>query len=314
MIYSKKTASLVKCFSRCDQRGDMERIRVDSDELKAKSKAFETSAGIFAEAGKEILAVAAALPSYDGQLSGPARAAALEINKQCQDIHTALTTDADSLMRIAKAFEETDLQTIQLFSGYQNTISRSVSLSGLLSAQKVLLSGIDTSDWGPPWDSTTTEIKPGPLGRPMTVTTDKKILPDGSVVEHITQTWTIVPTPEEIKAWSTNEKLCLIGLNLLLFFLLGGEELIAKILGAVTSVLADVIDLLNIQIPDLSKYFYSPEPSDTVTVTQEVYYKMSPDGTRIDYERDVYHQVVTSSDGKVKNDSYSDTGWYHLDD
>lgn len=93
----------------------MERIRVDTDELKTKSKAFETSAGVFAQAGKDILAYAASLPSYDGQLSTPARAAALEINRQCQDVHSSYLNDAQSLARTAQAFADVDNQTVDVF-------------------------------------------------------------------------------------------------------------------------------------------------------------------------------------------------------
>jgi uncharacterized protein YukE len=90
----------------------MERIRVDTAELKSKSKVFATSAGLYAQAGDEILGFVARLPGYDGQLSGPARAAAAEINRQCKDLYTAYKGDADSLVRIAQAFEEADNQAV----------------------------------------------------------------------------------------------------------------------------------------------------------------------------------------------------------
>jgi hypothetical protein len=51
----------------------MERIKVDTTILKEKSKVFKTSAGVYAQCGSEILNLVAGLPSYDGQLSGPAR-------------------------------------------------------------------------------------------------------------------------------------------------------------------------------------------------------------------------------------------------
>jgi uncharacterized protein YukE len=90
----------------------MDRIRVDTDELKAKSKAIETSAGVFAQAGKDILAYSATVPSYDGQLSTSARAAALEINRQCQAVHTSYISDSQSLSKTAQAFAEADSQII----------------------------------------------------------------------------------------------------------------------------------------------------------------------------------------------------------
>jgi len=100
----------------------MERIRVDTDQLKAHAKVFESSADIFAQVGKDILSFAATLPSYDGQLSTPARAAALEINRQCQDVSNCLNSDAQSLAHTAKAFEDVDSQTVKDLDNSTNGI------------------------------------------------------------------------------------------------------------------------------------------------------------------------------------------------
>jgi hypothetical protein len=101
----------------------MKRIRVNTEELKDKSKAFESSAGVFSEAGKELMAFVAGLPSYDGQLSPPARAAALEINRQCQDLHDGFMSDSQSLAKTALAFENVDKQTINILESAQGDIA-----------------------------------------------------------------------------------------------------------------------------------------------------------------------------------------------
>jgi uncharacterized protein YukE len=101
----------------------MERIKVDTTVLREKSKVFETSAGVYAQAGSELLSLVASLPSYDGQLSGPARASALEINRQCQELHDCLLSDAQSLIRTAQAFEEVDGQTITTLAENQTALS-----------------------------------------------------------------------------------------------------------------------------------------------------------------------------------------------
>lgn len=93
----------------------MEHIRIDTDKLNAHSKQFESSAAVFSQVGKDILSFAAGLPSYDGQLSTPARAAALEINRQCQEVSGCYSGDAQSLARTAQAFEEVDNQTTKMF-------------------------------------------------------------------------------------------------------------------------------------------------------------------------------------------------------
>jgi hypothetical protein len=59
----------------------MPRIRVNTEDLKAQAKVFESAAAAFGKAGDDILAAALSMPSYDGQLSGPARTAGFEIQR-----------------------------------------------------------------------------------------------------------------------------------------------------------------------------------------------------------------------------------------
>jgi uncharacterized protein YukE len=93
----------------------MKRIRVNTEELKAKSKDFDSAASLFSSAGEEILAVAMSMPSYDGQLSGPARTAGSEIQSQGRSLNASLSNDAESLSTTAKEFEVEDNKTINLF-------------------------------------------------------------------------------------------------------------------------------------------------------------------------------------------------------
>ena len=102
----------------------MDRIRVNTEELRQKSKEFESSAEAYAQVGKDILSFVGGLPSYDGQLSTPARAAALEINRQCQDLHGSYTNISQSLARTAQAFEEADNQAVDTFTINQLEISK----------------------------------------------------------------------------------------------------------------------------------------------------------------------------------------------
>lgn len=108
----------------------MDRIRVNTEELRQKSKVFKSSADVYAQAGKDILSFVAGLPSYDGQLSGPARATALEINRQCQDLHDCLISDAQSLVKTAKAFEDVDNQIINALSDAQLAIANTPLTTG----------------------------------------------------------------------------------------------------------------------------------------------------------------------------------------
>jgi type VII secretion effector (TIGR04197 family) len=101
----------------------MARIKVDTEELKIKAKDFESAAEAIKRAGDEILATAMEMPSYDGQLSGPARKAGFEIQSQCRDLSGAFSNDADSLRKIATDFEGVDNQIVNALSIQQNIIS-----------------------------------------------------------------------------------------------------------------------------------------------------------------------------------------------
>jgi hypothetical protein len=111
----------------------MTRIRVNTEDLKNKAKDFESAADAFNRAGDEIAALAMSMPSYDGQLSGPARKAGYEIQSQAREMKTALSGDAESLRKAAQAFEEVDNRTIDILG--ENT--------ALLSNAPVLTTNLD---------------------------------------------------------------------------------------------------------------------------------------------------------------------------
>jgi uncharacterized protein YukE len=102
----------------------MGRIRVNTEDIKNKAKDFDSAAEAFKRAGDDILAAAMAMPSYEGQLSGPARKAGYEIQKQTRELSIALAGNAESLRKTAQAFEEVDNQTVKLFE------ENSILLSG----------------------------------------------------------------------------------------------------------------------------------------------------------------------------------------
>ncbi len=92
----------------------MARIRVNTDDLKTKAKDLETAANAFNTAGDKILAAAMAMPSYEGQLSSPARAAAYEIQRQSREVQASLSSDAQSLQKTAQDFENVNNQTVDI--------------------------------------------------------------------------------------------------------------------------------------------------------------------------------------------------------
>jgi uncharacterized protein YukE len=106
----------------------MARIRVNTEDLKNKAKDFDSAAEALKRAGDDILAAAMAMPSYDGQLSGPARKAGYEIQKQTRELSTALAGDAESLRKTAQAFGAVDNQTIELLDNNLASIKMSTPL------------------------------------------------------------------------------------------------------------------------------------------------------------------------------------------
>jgi uncharacterized protein YukE len=90
----------------------MTRIRVDTEELRKSAKELAASADNIGRAGDEILAVAMALPSYDGQLSGPARKGGYEIESQMKQIQNKINGDSNSLTWIAESFKKADAEMV----------------------------------------------------------------------------------------------------------------------------------------------------------------------------------------------------------
>jgi hypothetical protein len=103
----------------------MARIRVNTEDLKNKAKDFDSASEAWKRAGDDILAAAMALPSYDGQLSGPARKMGYEFQKQARELSAALAGDAESLRKTAQAFEEVDNKTVDTLGENKTLMSAS---------------------------------------------------------------------------------------------------------------------------------------------------------------------------------------------
>ena len=260
----------------------MERIRVDTDELKTKSNALETSAGIFAQAGKDILAYAASMPSYDGQLSTPARAAALEINRQCQDVYSLYLNDAQSLARTAQAFADVDNQTVDVFGENTALLSESPLYGGpggeVIPPDSYTVTSVTESDGS----ITTTEIT-------------RTHNPDGTVTERRVVTNKKVFNRKTAKEWNDDRTKIIFGLGKAFAFL----ALIFGIPSALfATVLSEVYDFL-------TTFYLTPtyEEGDILytrwtTVTTEY-----PDGTR-DIQYEMIQTQLIDRDGVIKQDDW----------
>jgi murein DD-endopeptidase MepM/ murein hydrolase activator NlpD len=86
----------------------MPRIRVDSIQLRAEAGVFDSQRDCIGKAAGETASVAASMPSYDGQLSGPARAAGMEARSRAAGITARLGEQAYQLRKLADAYEAAD--------------------------------------------------------------------------------------------------------------------------------------------------------------------------------------------------------------
>jgi hypothetical protein len=103
----------------------MTRIRVNTDDLRTRAKDFDSASDALRKAGDEILALAMSMPSYDGQLSGPARKAGFEIQSGCLELSKDFANDAESLRNSAQSFDDIDNQIVQSLANNQ------IELNGL---------------------------------------------------------------------------------------------------------------------------------------------------------------------------------------
>lgn len=180
----------------------MERIKVDTTVLREKSKVFETSAGVYAKGGSELLSLVAGLPSYDGQLSGPARATALEVNRKCQELHDCYLSDAQSLVKTAQAFEDVDGQTITVLNDNLAYIQEAPLIQkGDKSPGLAMM--VPPEDSGDQGITITTYTRTEWDGSITVITVEEQQLPDGTVITKYTQTNTKVFSDIEVSLWDT---------------------------------------------------------------------------------------------------------------
>jgi uncharacterized protein YukE len=124
----------------------MTRIHVNTEDLKKSAKDFDSAAEAFARAGDDILETAMSMPSYDGQLFGPARKMGYAIQNQCREIKTALADDAESLRKTAQTFEEVDNKVVNSINNSINILATATIIETTIKAPEMPCTF--TSDWG----------------------------------------------------------------------------------------------------------------------------------------------------------------------
>jgi GH24 family phage-related lysozyme (muramidase) len=86
----------------------MTRVRVDTEELRQTAAVLDSVDSQLMRITQKVESVAATLPSYDGQLSGPARGAGLEARNQSSTISRKINSHSQQLICLAGAFEKAD--------------------------------------------------------------------------------------------------------------------------------------------------------------------------------------------------------------
>jgi hypothetical protein len=107
----------------------MNRICIDTDQIKKIADAVESAAGTFTEAGDRILRTASGLPGYGSQLSTPANATGCACQGMCRSLCRDLQGAAQSLRETAQAFEAVDDRMVAAFDGARRLLVRNPFLA-----------------------------------------------------------------------------------------------------------------------------------------------------------------------------------------
>jgi hypothetical protein len=182
-------------------------IKVDTEQLRAYAGGYKEHSETIGASGENsqnsILMVASAMPDYDGRLQGAARPDALEIGNRCRILSNEFMDDSETLIRIAKAFEDVDGQTVKVFGNCQDTSSKACFID----------QGGDPGLWVQPQTvtnpdgsvtTTTSEVVINPDGSSSTVITVRTTYPDGTVKETKTIRTIKVIDSDTADKWNQN--------------------------------------------------------------------------------------------------------------
>jgi hypothetical protein len=290
-------------------------IKVDTELLRSYSGGYKEHSAIIGKSGEKsqnsILMVANAMPDYDGNLQKAARGDALEMGKQCKELSAGFMDDSDSLIRVAKAFEDVDGQTVKILGDCQETSSKAYFLD----------QGGDPGLWGEPGTvtnpdgsitTTTSEVIVNPDGSRSTLITVRTTFPDGTAEETKTLKTERVIDSETAEKWNQNAEDAKLYFKMSLSILLGfSAELYVglNLLPLIGEGLAEAAGFLSDAIVDLgtektieSIADATPERGweggDTITNTIIVETTYDRDGTPI-LEEVNNTTVVTNKSGEV---------------
>ncbi len=246
-------------------------IKVDTEQLRAYAGGYKEHSETIGTSGEKsqnsIIMVASAMPDYDGRLQQAARPDALEIGNRCRILSKDFMDDSELLIRIAKAFEDIDGQTVKVIGDCGDASSRTslidLGLDPNLATKPQTVTNPDGSV-----TTTTVEIIQYPDGSSTQIITERTTYLDGSVHEKktITTAWQL--DAETANAWNEGKK----------FF----EGAILFLAGLSLDVAVEGIEWLTLSL-DAAHEVLPPDEmyadGDTVTSTLVVETDYAPDGT-----------------------------------
>jgi murein DD-endopeptidase MepM/ murein hydrolase activator NlpD len=104
----------------------MTRIRVDTDSLRAEGARLETIRSGISRLGTDIAQVAASMPSYDGQLSGPSHAAGMEAQSRSALFASRALAFSQKLISLADQFEKADQGPTDWWTQFSQWVSQEI--------------------------------------------------------------------------------------------------------------------------------------------------------------------------------------------
>jgi hypothetical protein len=218
----------------------MSTIRLDTDDLKDKSSAFHSMANAFAQSGQSLLDACNVSTPY-ANLNALARGAGNEMHAGLQDLSRKFTEHAEFLKETAEVFERADQEVVASIQSKNTDILNQTS---------------------------TQEVINNPDGSVTTITIQRVIFPDGTIIETATiiTTWKL----DDLTALQWNDRdsqlanaiigLCAIPLGLIL------EPAMGAILGLATVTMG--------MMP-----YETYAGGDTITRTTVITTTYLPDGT-----------------------------------
>lgn len=107
----------------------MPRIKVDTELLKQKAKRLTEIGRLFDQMGSELVYQSNRVPSYNGQLSGPAHKAGVVAQYDANVLRDQINDHSETLYKLAEQFEKVDQSLIDQLNGFIDWLHSMIDLA-----------------------------------------------------------------------------------------------------------------------------------------------------------------------------------------